>query len=88
MKNPLNIVFVLMFSSPFLIGQPIRAEIPDEDYIHEGHSSLVFPASKEFSNVFFQKMANLMLFGEGKINVVHFGGSHIQADIYHQSPLI
>ncbi len=82
MKNLLNIVFVLMLSSPFLFGQPIRAEIPDADYIHENHSSLVFPASKEFSNSFFQKIANLMLFGEGKINVVHFGGSHIQADIY------
>lgn len=63
-------------------GQPIRAEIPDADYIHTDQAELHFPGSTESADVFFKKMENLMLFGEGKINVVHFGGSHIQADIY------
>lgn len=30
----------------------------------------------------FRQMNDIMLTGEGKINIVHFGGSHIQADLY------
>ena len=82
MRYVLNIVVVLCFSLQFGYGQVIRAQIVPQDYIHESQSSLVFPGSMRTHDVFFQKMANLMLFGEGKINVVHFGGSHIQADIY------
>jgi lysophospholipase L1-like esterase len=34
---------------------------------------------------FFKKFDSLLLFGSGQIKIVHFGGSHIQADIYtHQ----
>lgn len=82
MKQLFNISFVLMLTTSPLFGQSIRAEIPDADYIHVEHNSLVLPGSNELQNAFFEKMVALMLFGEGKINVVHFGGSHIQADIY------
>ncbi len=33
-------------------------------------------------NYFFSKFNKLITRGEGKINIVHIGGSHIQADIY------
>lgn len=72
-------VFCLAFS---INAQQIRAIIPQVDYIHEEYNALVFPGSQELSSAFFEKMAKLMVFGEGQINAVHFGGSHIQADIY------
>ncbi|MDR0683147.1 MAG: GDSL-type esterase/lipase family protein [Dysgonamonadaceae bacterium] len=36
-------------------------------------------------NNFFQKIDTLIKFGEGKINILHIGGSHVQADFFsHQ----
>ena len=63
-------------------AQTIRAEIPETDYIHEDKSSLTFPGKMKHADVFYKKMEDLLLWGEGNVNVVHFGGSHIQADIY------
>jgi lysophospholipase L1-like esterase len=64
------------------IAQPIRAEIPSVDYIHLDRSSLSFPGEMKYAHTFYKKMEDLLLWGEGNVNVVHFGGSHIQADIY------
>jgi lysophospholipase L1-like esterase len=33
-------------------------------------------------NHFYQKLERLLLYGEGKINILHMGGSHVQADVY------
>lgn len=46
---------------------------------------LVSPADSAYFEPFFRKLDSLVCFGSGKINIVHVGGSHIQADIYtHQ----
>jgi len=63
-------------------AQPIRAEIPSADYIHLDRSSLSFPGEMKYANTLYKKMEDLLFWGEGNVNVVHFGGSHIQADIY------
>lgn len=42
------------------------------------------PANRQF-NEFFRGLDTIMKTGEGKLQIVHLGGSHIQADIYtHQ----
>lgn len=33
-------------------------------------------------NIFYKKFNKLITAGEGKLNIIHIGGSHIQADIY------
>jgi lysophospholipase L1-like esterase len=33
-------------------------------------------------NAFFQKFDSLFIFGMGKINILHIGGSHVQADLF------
>jgi len=52
------------------------------NFIHYDENKIVFPGdSLEFERLF-QKMDTLILNGEGKITIVHIGGSHIQADVY------
>lgn len=34
------------------------------------------------SRIFYQKLDSVLLFETGRVNVVHLGGSHVQADIY------
>jgi lysophospholipase L1-like esterase len=64
------------------MAQQIRAVIPQVDYIHEEHGSLTFPGEMTYANGFYRKLTDLLLWGEGNVHAVHFGGSHIQADIY------
>lgn len=63
-------------------AQQIRADIPQVDYIHEEQGSLTFPGKMTYADNFYSKLTDLLLWGEGNVHAVHFGGSHIQADIY------
>ena len=75
-------IYILFVVNLFSLAQPIRQNILKADYIHKEYSNLDFPASQEYANIYFEKMRTLLLYGEGNINVVHIGGSHIQADVY------
>jgi len=63
-------------------AQASRAKIEEAPYIHLEHNTLHFPGSKKCFNHFFEKMKHLAVYGEGQIQILHMGGSHIQADIY------
>jgi lysophospholipase L1-like esterase len=75
---------LLVFFSLFGKGwsQPYRAEVPQSRYIHADYAQWETPGSSHLLDGFFAKMRRLMLAGEGQIRIAHFGGSHIQADIY------
>ncbi len=51
-------------------------------YIKYDKNVIQFPGNnKDFHNLW-QKLTDLITKGQGRINVVHFGGSHLQAGIY------
>ncbi len=51
-------------------------------YIREDKNRIVFPGDSSSFEQFYSKLDSLILFGEKKIRILHFGGSHIQAGIY------
>lgn len=54
-------------------------------FIKYNKNQLEFPGNKALYEGLFSKLDSAIQFGAGKINIVHIGGSHIQADIYtHQ----
>ncbi len=54
-------------------------------FIQYSKNTITFPGDSSSYTSFYQKLDSLVVFGTGKINIVHIGGSHIQADIYtHQ----
>ena len=54
-------------------------------FIQYPENSILYPGDSSSFNSFYQKLDSLVVFGAGRINIVHIGGSHIQADIYtHQ----
>ena len=65
-----------------LVAQPTRALVNEAPYIFLEHNTLQFPGSKKTAEHFFKKMKTLAFYGQGQIQVLHIGGSHIQADIY------
>jgi lysophospholipase L1-like esterase len=74
---------VILIFTGFITAQEIDPAIQKKyTFIDYENNELIFPGDKGNFNQFFSKLDTLILTGKGKINIVHFGGSHIQADIY------
>ncbi len=66
-----------------ICGQEIDPAIQKKyTFINYDKNNIEFPGKKGNFEAFYAKLDTLVLSGKGKINIVHFGGSHIQADIY------
>lgn len=50
-------------------------------FIQYEKNGLIFPGDSSDMQNFYKKMDHLVFQGKGKINIVHMGGSHVQADI-------
>jgi lysophospholipase L1-like esterase len=53
--------------------------IPNYSFVNYQKNQLQFPGGKQSFELFYQKLDSLVLFGEGKVNILHIGGSHVQA---------
>lgn len=67
-----------------LMAQPVMDFpyiVPQYDFINYSINRLSFPADSALMTGFYEKMDKLIFEGVGKINVIHIGGSHVQADV-------
>lgn len=48
-------------------------------FLRMEHNEVLHPGSRERINRFYDKLDKLIYEGEGKVNVMHMGGSHVQA---------
>jgi len=55
--------------------------LPQYDFVKYDINKLSNPADSTYMNNLFEKMDKLIFDGVGKINIIHIGGSHVQADI-------
>lgn len=55
--------------------------VPQYDFINYGLNKLSFPGDSALMDGFYNKLDKLIFDGVGKINIIHIGGSHVQADI-------
>lgn len=76
----LQLVLISFFSFSQVYEYPY--EIPQYNFIHYDKNTIEFPGDSSQFEQFFSKYDSINFLGEGKINIVHLGGSHIQADIY------
>jgi lysophospholipase L1-like esterase len=63
-------------------AQDFPVKIQDYSFVHKEHNKIEFYGDSSAFDVFFEKMDSVLSFGIGNLNIVHFGGSHIQADIW------
>lgn len=61
-------------------------DVPLYDFMNYNYKNIQVPGKDSMRlNNFFQKIDTLIKLGEGKINILHIGGSHVQADFFsHQ----
>lgn len=57
-------------------------EIDFYQFINYDKNQFEFPSDSDGFERFFYKMDTILQRGEGKLSIIHIGGSHIQADIY------
>ena len=74
---PLLTLLLLLGSAA---AQPKGVDIPkDYSFIHYGKNTLDYSGASSTLDAFFQKWARLEKNRQGNINIVHIGGSHVQA---------
>ena len=52
------------------------------DFVDYSNNELEYFGNSENWNIFYSKLSDLILLGQGQINIVQIGGSHIQADVF------
>ncbi|MDR2806420.1 MAG: GDSL-type esterase/lipase family protein [Dysgonamonadaceae bacterium] len=58
-------------------------DVPKYNFIHYGDNAIQVPGKDSTRlNRFFQKIDTLVQAGQGRINILHIGGSHVQADLF------
>lgn len=53
--------------------------LPDYPFIRYEDNTLQFPSGRADFDTLYHKMDSLLSTGKGKINILHIGGSHVQA---------
>ncbi|MCF6183265.1 MAG: GDSL-type esterase/lipase family protein [Bacteroidales bacterium] len=82
MQKLLTFIILIIFSRNLSAQDYPYTEYSDYRYIRYDKNKIIFPGDSSDFEKFNKKLDNLILKGEGKINIIHFGGSHIQAGIY------
>lgn len=84
LKKYILAVFIALNIVPsFILAQSdYPLEINYYDFIQYDKNKFTFPGDSADFERFFAKMDTIILWGKGKLSIVHIGGSHIQADVY------
>ncbi|MBL7950137.1 MAG: hypothetical protein JNM62_00340 [Flavobacteriales bacterium] len=77
----------VLFALGLCWGMPLHAQenplrTPDLPFADVEASKLLFPGGHEAWDRYHGKLDKLLLDGTGQVHIAHFGGSHIQADMW------
>jgi lysophospholipase L1-like esterase len=83
MKKIYTLFIGLFFLSGKAAAGDFHVDIPSYDKIDYACNQIRIPGGDSIKiNAFFQKFDSLFIFGTGRINILHIGGSHVQADFF------
>ena len=63
---------------------PLMKPIDNRSFAHFERNHLIYPGDSVAMERFFQKMDSVVFLGEGNVNIMHIGGSHVQAGVFSQ----
>lgn len=81
MNKIFSIIIFLAFLNVNSWGQIYPHDYPEYDFINHHKNKLELSETSNF-NGFLEALNDLFINGERAVNIVHFGGSHIQADVW------
>lgn len=81
-----SFIVVLFLLSGFSIAKCQFLEMPIKTdsypFVKYQKNHIAFCDDSSGFETVFEKMDSILMYGKGKLSIVHFGGSHIQADMY------
>jgi len=77
-----TVLIVAFLISLFVKGQENPHLLPQHNFVEYDSTDIRFYNESSNYDTFFGKLDNLIFNGEGKVNIMQIGGSHIQADIW------
>ena len=80
-RNTLICFCLFLLLLPRAEAQSIYKELPELPFAKFDSNKISFSGDPRSFDFFYKKLDKLIFHGKGQINIVHFGGSHIQADI-------
>ena len=75
---------LLVYGQLFTQSLPLVKSVPNYKFAHFKRNALLYPGDNLAMERFFQKMDSVVFFGEGNVNIMHIGGSHVQAGVFTQ----
>ena len=78
-----SLLLTLFMGSLFAQG-PVKVETVDFPFAHFDRNQLQYPGDNAAMERFFDKLDTLLFTGHGHINIMHIGGSHVQAGVFSQ----
>ena len=64
--------------------QLLMKEVPDYPFTHFERNRIIYPGDSLSMERFFQKLDSVLFLGNGNVNIMHIGGSHVQAGVFTQ----
>lgn len=82
-KKQYYFLFLLIVFLNTIRSQSIYREIPNFAFVDKNAKNIIFPSGDTNAyEAFFNKLDRLIFEGKGNINILHLGGSHIQAGTF------
>ena len=76
------IIILLLLINKELLAQASPFVVEDYSFVSPQFNHIEIFGSEEKYKKLYEKMDKMLLSGQGQVNIVHFGGSHVQADIW------
>ena len=83
-KGVLLIGLIFMVLSLTAQRQSLLRPIPDHDFARFEANGIQYPGDSIAMERFFQKLDSVVFMGQGNLNIMHIGGSHVQAGVFTQ----
>ena len=80
--NKYAIVLLTLLINKALLAQASPFVMEDYSFVSKQFNNIELFGSEEKYKKLYEKMDNMLLSGLGQVNIVHFGGSHVQADVW------
>ena len=82
MKKIVILLSIVNCALCIVYAQPLMQQLPHYNCINYDANKLILKGDSNKLHYFFAKLDSLALLGDQKINIVHIGGSHIQAGVF------
>ena len=84
-KITIILSLLLAWMTQGLMAQgPVQVNVPNYPFTHFDRNVLIYPGDSLAMEHFFDKLDQLFYTGQGHVNIMHIGGSHVQAGVFSQ----